>query len=93
LNFFSQENPDDYVLCLNHQEGDLDIIPEDLQKKFCDFARIKIWPAVLVCLGNIFPDFLNFSVADLEKDGFYLPYNIKPISGKLNYDLLRATEY
>ena len=71
----------------------MDIIPLDLQKEICDFARKDIWPAVLVYLGNIFPDFRNFSVADLENYGFYLPYNIEPISRELNYDLQLATGY
>ena len=47
---FSQRlsgNPDDHVLGLKHKVGDLDLIPENLQKEIYDFAKIDFWPAVL----------------------------------------------
>jgi hypothetical protein len=78
---------------LNHQEGDFDLFPIDLQEKACDFARNHIWPAVLVYLEGIFPSFCNFSVTDLEKEGLYLTRRVEGIPEELMYDLHQASRY
>jgi hypothetical protein len=92
-NFYSQclaKNLDDYALCLKHEVGDFDLIPENLKKEIDDFAQIKFWPAVFEYLGKILPKFRYFSVADLEEHGLELPFYIEDITRELNYDLVNA---
>jgi len=61
---------DDYLLCLKHEAGDFDDIPEDLQMKIKDFAENTLIPDVLHYLGTKHPVYRKYSVYQVELHGF-----------------------
>jgi hypothetical protein len=60
---------DDYELCLQHEDGDFDLVPKSLQKEIRNFAKAKFIPAVFKYLGKIFPKYRYYSVFQLKNYG------------------------
>jgi len=79
LFFFSQLEleysgpPDDYILCLKHEAGDFDSLPEDLQKEIQEFTENNFIPALLKYLGTKYEMFRRYSVYQVERYGITLP--------------------
>lgn len=65
--------PDDYILCLKHEAGDFDSLPEDLQKEIQEFTENNFIPALLKYLGTKFEMFRRYSVYQVERYGITLP--------------------
>jgi len=81
----------DYHLCLEHEVGDFDLIPEDLQLKIRNFAEKTFIPDVLDYLGTKHPIFQKYSAYQIELQGF--EYDGALLRGRITneerYDLWR----
>ena len=82
--------PDDYICCVKHEDGDLDLIPECLQKEIRNFTETEFMPAVFKYLGNVFPKYQRYSVFMVEQCGFNLPSFNDGITPELAYDLTQT---
>jgi hypothetical protein len=74
---------------VNHEVGDLDCLPEDLQLKIRDYAENNFLPDVLQYLGSKHPMFQKYSVYQVELHGFEFEPDILKgcISNEERYDL------
>jgi len=81
----------DYDLCLEHEVGDFDLIPDDMQLKIRDFAEETFIPDVLDYLGTKHPIFKKYSVHQVELQGFEYDGALlrRHITNEERYDLWR----
>ncbi len=84
----------DYDLCLKHEPGDFDPIPEDLQMKIRDFADNTFIPDVLHYLGTKDPVYRKYSVYQVELHGYEYKYGkLKGlITNEERYDLFQLED-
>jgi hypothetical protein len=74
--------------CLKHEVGDLDPIPGNVLKGIRDFAESKFIPALLDYFESLDPEYGEYSVEDVEEEGFYIPFNVKSrITKEMAYDI------
>ena len=82
--------PDDYELCLKHEVGDFDAIPEKVLKDLRDFAANTFMPAVFEYLGGTYPKYRRYSVYYVQREGFFPPSGA--FTKEQEYDLNEATD-
>ena len=82
--------PDDYELCLKHEVGDFDAIPEKVLKDLRDFAANTFMPAVFEYLGDTYPKYRRYSVYYVQREGFFPPSGA--FTKEQEYDLNEATD-
>ena len=87
------EEADDYSICLKHEDGEFDVIPESFQKEIRNFVEAKYMPAVFKYLGDIFPKYRRYSLFMVEEYGFNLLSFNDGITPELAYDLTRTESF